>query len=323
MNDHGLVMSFAPLYSDKGDFEYILSDRPKFAHYTSLHSLEKILVSEELWFSNPLFMNDLEEMHFGITEGVKLFNESKSKIVAAVGSAIRFQIVEKAFLERLYEFDARHAIDTFVFCASSHETNNTDGVLSMWRAYGGNGNGAALVFNTEHITTQKSDSPLIMARVHYDSGAGRKAWLDQRIDAWCNAVFSLNLDDRQIAVTARVLFSIIQVYAVTSKHHGFSEEKEWRLIYMPERDIIGFREKNLHYIVGKNGIEPKLRFPIAPLPLSDPEHFTFDSIISQIILGPSLSSPLARTSVIQMLKVIKKPNLIPKVSSSTIPLRPS
>ena len=57
--------------------------------------------------------------------------------------------------------------------------------------------------------------------------------------------------------------------------------------------------------------------------LSDPEQFTFDTIISQIILGPSLSSPLARASVIQMLKVMGKPLLIPKVISSTIPLRPS
>jgi hypothetical protein len=32
------------------------------AHYTTLEVLEKILGTNEIWFSNPLFMNDLEEV---------------------------------------------------------------------------------------------------------------------------------------------------------------------------------------------------------------------------------------------------------------------
>jgi hypothetical protein len=39
------------------------------AHYTSIDVIEKILRSEEIWFSNPLFMNDLDEMRFGMLEG--------------------------------------------------------------------------------------------------------------------------------------------------------------------------------------------------------------------------------------------------------------
>jgi hypothetical protein len=268
-------------------------------------------------------MNDLEEMNFGISEGINQFATLQTRIAAAAGSPARHQIIKTAFMGRVQEFYSRHAIDTFIFCASEHQSSNTDGVLSMWRAYGGNGNGAALVFNTEHLTGLKGDSPLIMARVHYDSGAGRIAWLVRRIDDWCNAVAQLNLDDRQIAIAGNILFSVIQIFSLTSKHHGFSEKNEWRLIYMPERDSIGFRDQHLHYIIGKNGIEPKLQFPVAPLPISDPEHFTFDSIISQIILGPTLASPLARACVTQMLKVIKKPQFIPKVVSSTIPLRPT
>ena len=31
------------------------------AHYTSVQVVEQILKHEELWFSNPLYMNDLEE----------------------------------------------------------------------------------------------------------------------------------------------------------------------------------------------------------------------------------------------------------------------
>ena len=38
-------------------------------------------------------------------------------------------------------------IDTYVFCLSEHAKDDTDGLLSMWRGYGGNGNGAAIVFD--------------------------------------------------------------------------------------------------------------------------------------------------------------------------------
>jgi hypothetical protein len=36
----------------------------------------------------------------------------------------------------------------------------------MWRGYGGNGNGAAIVFDTAKIAARE-ESPLVIAHVHY------------------------------------------------------------------------------------------------------------------------------------------------------------
>ena len=36
MNDQELVTAFAPLYADRDDFQDVLNNRPKFAHYTSI-----------------------------------------------------------------------------------------------------------------------------------------------------------------------------------------------------------------------------------------------------------------------------------------------
>jgi hypothetical protein len=44
---------------------------PLLAHYTSLEVLEKIMTTNEIWFSNPLFMNDLQEVRFGMLEGLR------------------------------------------------------------------------------------------------------------------------------------------------------------------------------------------------------------------------------------------------------------
>jgi hypothetical protein len=60
---------YRPLF---GMFDYrgeLGEKKPMLAHYTSVENVEKVLRSDEVWFSNPLFMNDWEEMRFGIYEG--------------------------------------------------------------------------------------------------------------------------------------------------------------------------------------------------------------------------------------------------------------
>jgi len=36
------------------------------AHYTSVTVVEQILRNDEVWFANPLYMNDLDEMRAGV-----------------------------------------------------------------------------------------------------------------------------------------------------------------------------------------------------------------------------------------------------------------
>src|SRR5258708_1796757 len=122
-----------------------MKERPLLAHYTSLNVLEKIIVSNELWFSNPLFMNDLQEMQFGMLEGRKVFDELvvAPGFLETCGSRDRAEMIYKAFHHSFNDFDINHALDVYVFCFSEHLPTNTDGLLSMWRGYGGNGVGAA------------------------------------------------------------------------------------------------------------------------------------------------------------------------------------
>ncbi|SRR6266478_2646568 len=85
MNDQEVFELFEPLWADlKGDDSYP-ARRPLLAHYTSMVVLEAILRDNEVWFSNPLFMNDLEEVRFGINEGTNLFLTSP-EIETACGS---------------------------------------------------------------------------------------------------------------------------------------------------------------------------------------------------------------------------------------------
>lgn len=77
MNDLEIVQAFLPLYADVVEADQFYVKKPLLAHYTSLSTLEKILETDEVWFSNPLFMNDLEEVRFGVLRGVDLVLQSQ------------------------------------------------------------------------------------------------------------------------------------------------------------------------------------------------------------------------------------------------------
>ncbi len=178
------------------------------------------------------------------------------------------EISLRDFFIRYYaQFDQVHAFDTYVFCLSLHDAKNTNGLLSMWRGYGRRGNGAALVFNTDFITGENPNSPLILTRVIYDTENGRVEWLKNRMSLWCQILKAHNIPDEKLYIAASHLFETIKFYALKSKHDGFSEEQEWRMIYIPERDTNEeFKAlRQFHYVVGPRGMEPKLILKICPI----------------------------------------------------------
>lgn len=323
MTDEELTGLLMPLYLSFNNLAE-LEKRPLLAHYTSLGVLEKIMESGELWLSNPLFMNDLEEMRFGMVEGVKAFDQvaKEQQFIETCGTSENIIKISDCFHWHANQFEYNHAANVYVFCLSEHNNASDDGRLSMWRAYGGNGNGAAIIFNTDFITL-KNGSPLYFAQVKYESAEGRIEWMKDTFRKCIRAIESNEITDDIIQRIALHMFNLMELYALTTKHKGFEEENEWRLIYLPERDIHKLLTERFSYIIGKNGIEPKLRFKIEPLKVDPPETWTFDSIVNKIILGPSVSSPIARKSVERMFEAHGRLNFKERLSVSKIPLRPA
>jgi hypothetical protein len=180
MNDAEIGKLFEPLFADLRGDDCFPTKRPLLAHYTSIGVLEAILRNNEVWLSNPLFMNDMEEVRFGIHAGARLFLGG-SEIESACRSKERFDLLKSSFNYYYNRFDSEHVLDTYVFCLSEHaKEDDTDGLLSMWRGYGGKGNGAAIVFDTAKIAARE-ESPLIIANVHYGTAEERWNWLQRRI----------------------------------------------------------------------------------------------------------------------------------------------
>jgi len=310
---------YMSLFGDLNTTDNWPAKQPLLAHYTSFATLERILATDEVWFSNPLFMNDLEELRFGIFEGIQQFF-TNVKVKDACRTKERFELLANAFNHYSNVFNNEHALDVYVFCTVEHDESNPDGQLSMWRGYGGNGNGAAIVIDTKQFGVQP-DSPLVVSRVEYLSTEERRQWISKKLEQFANLLTNLNPPDDQLFIPASFIFERIKLFALFTKHRGFIEEREWRIVFLKDRDKKKLLEPMFDYAIGPRGMEPKLKFKVQPIEGLTTDDLSLSKIIKQIILGPMMSSPLAKSTVLRMLEKLKKPELRDRVTSSTIPFR--
>ena len=319
MNDAEVHQAFEPLYGDIKPEAQFFNARPLLAHYTTIQTIEQIVKSKQMWCSNPLYMNDIEEVGFGLIEGENAINSSQA-LSDACGAPERRQIFMQAYGHYSRHYIENHLAETYVLCFSCHEPNDNDGLLSMWRGYGGNGNGAAIVIDTAKINVLPTSS-LILAHVEYATAQARRDWLVALVTKFSGILAALNLPDEQIHIAASALLDRVKLAALFSNHRGFDEEREWRVVYMRERDPNKVFDPMLSYMTSTRGIEKKLKFKIAYHPGATAEDLCLSKVVDRIILGPTVSSPIAAAAFTRMLAEHGEPDLIPRVVASTIPYR--
>jgi hypothetical protein len=309
----------AELWADFQEELSFPSSRPLLAHYTSIQTFEQIVTKEQLWFSNPLFMNDLEELRFGMNEGASELRQSEA-IRSACGTPENHKKLLQSFDYLFNDFYSKHVLNTYILCFSAHDPEDNDGLLSMWRGYGNSGSGAALVIDTAKINVNPG-SPLIVGKVHYASKADRKKWISEKLISLAHVIsVHANVEDDYFDA-ALAWMHRLKSFALFTKHHGFHEEQEWRVVYMSDRDGAQSFKKYFGHLATNRGIEPKLKLPIKPIPELKTENISLGTLVNRIILGPSVSSALAANSIRQMLRNIGQLDLAERVVASEIPFR--
>jgi len=302
---------------------------PLLAHYTSIHVLESIIRNNEIWMSNPLYMNDIQEMQFGIELGRQIFHQFcyNSELTTEVSNAIY-----KSFESYIATANESLNLNTYILCFTEHPSGDEDGSLSMWRGYGDEGHGAALVFNAEKFGVgDDGNFPLRLVKVFYGTDSEREVFLREWLESWkFYTIYLINgaVGVKDYSIPAWFAFLLVRMFSIVSKHKGFHAEQEWRLIYVPEHDRVAQYHRYSSYAIGKRGVEPKLKLP--PYKYVDIErkmvHFDYPMIgldLESILLGPSTSASLTKQTFIRVLGGTGYETIRDKVYSSTIPLRPS
>ncbi|MGC0151866.1 DUF2971 domain-containing protein [Chromobacterium vaccinii] len=307
------------LWSDFNSARDFPQTSPLIAHYTSISTLESILKNEEIWLSNPLYMNDINELDHGMKKGIELIESSHE---------LRQKIPDNSYREFInyasdlfFHIDKTVSFDTYLTCFCEHEEDDNDGLLSMWRGYGANGNGAAIVFNLGKIENNQS-SPIKISKVEYLTSEEFTNKIREYIVSTANILEQFPSNSAIISQASSLLLQRILMASLLTKHKGFSEEKEWRMFYLKKFDQNNELTSMLSYSILNEKLAPKLKLKIKPLNgATHPENITLENLIEKIILGPCTESKFTRKTFERMLDTMGKSSLAKKLFCSTIPYR--
>ena len=225
-----------------------------------------------------------------------------------------------------------------VFVASLSEKKD---LLSQWRGYCHRGEGFSVGFGNAALDAPLSHPQVTIAKCIYDETKQRNlisTFLDEAIDD--------HLDDYEPQEDLNANFKVLRPsfldrffrIAALIKHHTFSEEQEWRLVYWERAlasasDITDLKipgwPRNLRVLHRPRG---SLLIPYVRLPLVDTEKRRAE--LPEIVAGPSMQPDLVLASLTSFLKSsasyysedgleeLGKPKLsVREVRNSDIPLR--
>lgn len=234
----------------------IVAKYPTIFHYTKVENLEPILRSGGLYATHFAHTNDAEEFH-GARE---LFPVLAYEPAMALAKRLRAKgafrrAPSNAALEQIIPEDARSFHDAmvrslplpfFLTCFSKHTEphHNLNGLLTLWRFYGGEGEGIALGFNTRKLVdaTESLLQTHSLAAVYLDEVLygiddevlrGRMSEASGLIEMFLEFVDNL-ISERELEFGNRGLeMHQFTVLAASAKHPDFVDEREIRLVVTP------------------------------------------------------------------------------------------
>jgi len=293
-------------------------------HYTSAQAAFDIISARDdkrcLWLRNATEMNDFKELSYGQELISEAFDNPQFE--GEFNTAYRALAPDTVDVSKLME-ESLDAIrrSTFLLSLSEHSPSELEsGRLSMWRAYGGKAN-VALVFNVEQIFSGGYGWPVIISSVKYlgvDEVRKKLRHILSKI-----ILQKRDLPDMPGSLIENKLRDALEALLLTTKHPGFSEEQEWRLIH---RDTSSSCTGDIFDIPSKiacvGGIVQKVHY--LPLRRPDQSEVTptgLTELLSRIIIGPTSNEAIVREGFVQLLRDAGVEDAEPRVTVSGIPLR--
>jgi hypothetical protein len=287
-----------------------------FVHYTTAENAVRIISNGEIWLRNARTMNDFREVEYGVDCLMRAYGG------AAGGSLLR--LMDELYAGSGAELDSRFKAwipgfhwDTFLLCISEHHMiRDQMGRLSMWRAYASE-NGVALVLNKEVFRSNSDGLKAYISPVRYSTESTFDAEFSATVAGMRAEVETLRQLAREDLINH--VFHALRYACVCTKHPGFAEEKEWRVIHSPAlapSDRV------------KIQVEPIRGLPqhVAKIKLEDDPESGFvganpDALINRIILGPCQHPNTMRRALVDVMDQKRMANAMARVFSSDIPLR--
>jgi hypothetical protein len=288
----------------------------RFVHYTSAAAAMSILKNKEIWMRKSTCMNDSSEVRHGLECLAKAYNHSAAgqrlkSILDSTFTGLRAEI-EQGF----NSFSRFILLDTYLTCVSEHR-NEEDilGRLSMWRAYGVT-TGVAFVMN---------NAPFLAPNEVLKAYASAVAYCDDNkfAEEFGNVVNNIETEidflkqqDRQLI--KGYLFRMFAFAAISTKHPGFAEEIEWRILHCPWWEKSVHLQKSIELIHGVP--QPVYKIPLKDIP-DEVVGIEIPALLDRIIIGPTRDPQPVWEAFKDLLAAAGVEQPHKKVFISEIPLR--
>lgn len=192
-------------------------------HYTSYETFEKIVSSNQIWFTHVSTLNDCSE----VTHAADLSRTALEKYLKVKALTVRERCLLEYIKETLLESNADSS--WYVSCFTELEDD-----LSQWRAYGNNATGVAIGFDARELLRFLSNSPSdrpMLCPVSYDTvkvlkfGEDLIALTLKNFDTDFNSIS----DDGAAAVSFIERWGKhVDAFSIVPKNPKFAAENEWR-----------------------------------------------------------------------------------------------
>jgi hypothetical protein len=196
-------------------------------HFTSLETAHYIIARDNIRLSHAEYSNDQTEM------------EEAKEIIQSRMVVYRANNPFYAGVETDYQ-NVAPTLDAYIFCTSTGGGGPLpQDMLSQWRGYGQDGKGICLTLAVGDLTRLVQNTPSLRLNPVIYERTVQIAFIDAILGEGLVAHTNGDPNARQATVAALVFATPLM------KSHGFSEEREWRLIFMPPQIGIPL-ELNFH-----------------------------------------------------------------------------
>lgn len=259
----------------------------RFSHYTTASTALKILVSKRLWLRNASVMNDYMEIAHGsrllVTAlkgplGRRLFD------ALPLGKEVVADVIG-AFAD---DVDEQTRTDTYLLSLAEHDPAESQGRLSMWRAYGGDRAGVALVFNIAFLEEDLTSSGFVISPVLYADQVAFDREMLRVVEGVEREADYIRAAPRNLVFGT--MMSALRFAALSTKHLGFAEEAEWRIVSDSTLAQGGARSRGTmlrEEVVDVGGIPQIIRSIDLGSHQNDPDDpLHLNNLLDQVIVGP-------------------------------------
>lgn len=306
---------FNPDYFNR--IEEVKNSGGRFVYYTSAEAAMSIIQNKAVWLRSVRSMNDYSEVSHGFDclVGALKAKNGVRPLITYLDSL--FPDFSKGFQEHIDGWYPYMETQSYMICISEHDdSEDINGRLSMWRAYGGK-HPVALVLNNGPLVNECDAFNAHTYPVDYKGPEHIKTRLlelEDRIRK--NETFVKAMGPEAVAAW---VYDLTKRLILCTKHPGFSEEREWRVVYNPVMEPSEHVESE---IVNLGGVPQQIyKIPLKNIPEENFNEATIPEFVDRILIGPSDEATILVDAFQKLLEQAGCKEPAKMVHNSEIPLR--